>query len=153
MGVSTDAILFWGYCLDGDGVYPWNAEADDDGDEADADLDPEERYALAVGVKPPIAEWNDKDEKIKADYHRFWDEKRKAAAKSRCTVGYHCSDECSMYYVAIKKSETKAHRGYPKNIKSLEVGDDWEQKLRAYCEVMGIKTRQKPKWWLVSYWG
>lgn len=39
-------------------------------------------------------------------------------------VGYHCSDQHPMYYIAIADSELVAWRGDPQNITSLEVQPD-----------------------------
>lgn len=148
MGVSTDAILFWGLCFDEENVYPWNQGNDDPDDEEE--FDPDKRYAAAVGIKEPHPEYHKQDD---ADWTQYWDKQRKAVKAAGCDVGYHCSDECSMYYVCVSDSETKAYRGSPKEIKSLDVPDKWREMLADYCKKMGIKTKQKPRWWLVSYWG
>jgi hypothetical protein len=158
MGVSTDAILFWGIVSDEEG-HPWlkhqpEDDEDDDDDDSDDDSDDdefdwEEVYAEAMGVPCPDAEYGDDTKPI---YQAYWKRKREIIEASGCTFGSHCSGDCPMDYVAVVESETTARRGYPEEITSLEVKPDWEPKLREFCEKLNIPWGE-PKWWLVSYWG
>lgn len=105
MGVSTNAILFYGYC--------W----DDQIEEFDWD------------------EWEDKLEGLAVD------------------VNTHCSGDYPIPYLAIGESRKVARRGYPEEVKSLEVGLMWDATLTKAAEKLGIKMPQpEPRWWLVSDW-
>jgi len=173
MGVSTDAILFYGYCWDEeDARNPWEVGRDDATDDDDDD-DWEARYARAKGCLPPSAPYpertvtptrqngwdstpNDysKAEKAIIDQHRaYWDAKQKIADASPCLVDRHCSASCPMAYVAVKASVTTSNRGFPHEITSLAVDPAWSSQLAEFCEVLGIKTKgMKAAWWLVSDW-
>ena len=151
MGVSTEAILCWGLC-DSDENHWVNLGRDwedpDNVEDTEGDLeDWEEVYAIRMGLEAlePYEEHKDK-------YPPFWDAKNKLVKDSGCQIDYHCSDRCPMPFVAVSESLVSASRGYPVEVKSLEVKPEWEAKLRRFCEVMGIKWAE-PKWCLVSYWG
>lgn len=134
MSTSTDGILFWGIHFDEGEFEPgWEWE---------------DAYAATKGVIKPTAPYEG-NENI---YSAYWAAKRDAVESAGCLVDAHCSGEYPMFYVAVKASQTVNRRGYPEEIKSLEVGADWEAKLRAFCEALGVPWSQ-PKWWLVSYWG
>ena|SRR5207244_5709042 len=172
MGVSTDAILFYGYCWDNEDVRnPWESSSNDDKDDDDDGW--ETRYARAKGCLPPETPfpertitptqengWDStpknytKAEKAIIDQHKAcWDAKAKIAAKSPCLVDRHCMASCPMAYVAVKKSVTTSHRGYPNEITSLVVDPAWSVQLAEFCETLGIKTKgKKAAWWLVSDW-
>jgi hypothetical protein len=140
MGQSTDAYLFWGFNL---------PAAEDEGGEEIAELteDWEERFAVAKGVPLP-PEYSDE---TKPAWHEFWEKKRALVKEAGCKVDSHCSCEYPTPFVTVEASFVRAWRGDPKPITSIDVGADWEAKLRAFCETMGIKW-QTPGWWLASNW-
>ena len=152
MGVSTDAILFWGLCDNDENHWvnlgreyddPDYVEATDDSEE-----DWEEVYAARMGLEAPPGPYGEHKDK----YPPFWTARDKLVEDSGCRIDYHCSDRCPMPFVAVSESVVIASRGYPVEMKSLKVKPEWEAKLRRFCEVMGIKWSE-PKWWLVSWWG
>jgi hypothetical protein len=119
--------LFFGFAWDAETRCPWNVGKDYD-EQDDEDEDWEERYARVGGGKD-------------------------ALKKLTVEVDTHCSGECPMPLVAVKASKTRAWRGNPMEVTSLEVKPEWEQELRAFCDLMGIDVKdQTPKWWLVSDW-
>jgi hypothetical protein len=65
---------------------------------------------------------------------------------------YHCSDSYTMRAIAVSDSIVIAHRGQPREIASLAIGEDWNAQLRTACEKYRIDWKQ-PQWWLASYWG
>lgn len=159
MGVSTDAILIWGLCDNDENRWvnlgreyddPDYVEATDDDDDEDTDdeEDWEEVYAVRMGLERPPKPYGEHKDK----YPPFWDARNKLVKDSGCQIDNHCSDGCLMPFVAVSDSVVSASRGYPVEVKSLEVKPEWEAKLRRFCEVMGIKWAE-PKWWLVSWWG
>ena len=145
MGVSTDGILFYGICLEEEAEIPWEGA-----DEGDVD-DVESYYASKAGVKPPEEEYSD-DPKVKELYHEYWEAKNKAHEASKCDVVHHCSYDYPMFGLAVKESVESANRGYPQEVKSIAVQEDWDSLLKDYCEKMDVEYVQ-PKWWLVSMWG
>lgn len=161
MGQSTDAILFWGYCWDEEKDSPWARDyADEDESSSDDEEGADDRYARLTGIvrpKGPYPSDSDKSpeaESLRSAFSAYWDAARKAWEAVRIEVGSHCSGDCPMPYVAIVESHTKAWRGYPKSIASLEVGADWRKRLDDFCALMGIAPPdgQQPQWWLVSDW-
>lgn len=112
MGVSTDAILVWGFMIEEDS---------------------EEHEALEL----------------------FMDEKYSelCAAQKKfpgCELVWHCSDDYTMYIVGLK--ETKAYRGEPKRIDSLDLPEDAQDTLNSFANLLGVEP-QTGKWLLCSYWG
>ncbi|KKN98816.1 hypothetical protein LCGC14_0140570 [marine sediment metagenome] len=152
MGMSSTAILFWGLCSDEEEEHwknigrdeedldYYNPFDDNDDDEPD-DEDWEEIYATKKGLHYPSEPRNE-----------YWDAKRKLVKESGCEIGTHCSFDYGMPYIAITESEIRAYQGCPEKIETLEVKSDWEQKLREFCGVMGIKWSE-PRWWIVSLYG
>lgn len=138
MGVSTNAILFYGIDI-GEEVPDWDEDALDEW---------EVTYASRLGIKEPEVPYNDNEEVHK----KYWDNKSKLAKASGCKVGQYCCSEYPMRYVALKETETTVYRGEAVEIKSLTVPVDANDKLRRFCKVMGIEY-QDPKWFLTSYWG
>jgi hypothetical protein len=173
MGVSTDAILFYGYCWDEeDARNPWEIGCGDEDEDEDED-DWEARYARAKGCLPPAQPYPERtvtptqangwestpknysfNEKALIKQHEtYWTAKDKIAKASPCLVDRHCSASCPMAYVAVKKSVTTSNRGDPSEITSLAVDPAWNGQLAEFCETLGIKTKgKKAGWWLVSDW-
>jgi hypothetical protein len=154
MGMSTDAILAYGYDLGGTegwnleglGEYgelpelPWLNDDEDDFQSA------AERHLLAT-----IGEFTETD--WRADgYHD-----RENAAKARLGVQFvsHCSSDYPMYVLATKS--TTAWRGSPKLFAPTDLGavpPDWDEKLRAALTALGITpTQEQAQWVLCSDWG
>lgn len=152
MGVSTDAILFWGFPLDEGVDFPWL-------DDEKYNDEWEDYYLEQLGHEIPTFDWGSYESSKRnewADRDRYdnWRELKKRLIKeSRCQIGYHCSDDYTLYYVCVAESETTAHRGYPKKIEfgNYDSGG-WDEALMGFCEVLGI-TFYSPDWYLVSYWG
>jgi len=147
MGQSTDAILFYGYCFE-EGAELLAEEFDGDWGEA---------YARKMGLNRPAEPYPEKNgpgaEEIKAKYAAYWEAKRDLVAKSGAKIGYHCSGDYPIPYVAICASEIRAHRGYEREVASLAVQPEWQAMFDEFCRVMDITPKGEPKWWLVSYWG
>ena len=171
MGVSTDAILFYGYWWDEEAHTPW--EIGDDGDDDDEDSW-ETRYARVKGVPPPSAPFPERsvtptrengwssmpkdysaaEQAIVDQYDTYWEAKEKLVDASTCLVDTHCSASCPMPYVAVRASVTRSHRGGPSKITALTADPAWDAQLVEFCEAMGIRVDgMTPAWWLVSDWG
>lgn len=168
MGQSTDAILFYGFCWDDEARWPWNVGKTYEEREEDDD-DWETRYARLKGLPEPTEKYPNKgidprtgrymedytpEEQAIVDRRKaYGDEKRKLTEGLNIEIDTHCSGECPMPFVAVKASKTRAWRGNPMEVTSLEIKSEWEVELRAFCDLMGIDVKdQVPKWWLVSDW-
>ncbi len=159
MGVSTDAILFYGYC--------WDEEHD-----LFPDLDDDDRWSNVIlarrGVKSPwldlprfdlpTGERNKKVDQWVMEHRKEIDEfhRQEKAIKEEfgVEVGYHCSAEYPFPYVYVKAIE--ARRGYPEKVDPSELSalPGWDEKLDRFLAEFNIeKPNEKPRWWLVSYWG
>lgn len=142
MGMSSTAILFWGLCGD-----------EEEGHWSNIGLNYEDTdYIKLPEDEDGDEEWENVYVSRKGHPNAEWDTKKELIEKSGCTICTHCSFDYGMPYVAIEKSEVRNYQGNLTEIKTLEVQPDWEQKLRKFCEVMGIKWSE-PKWWLVSLYG
>jgi hypothetical protein len=147
MGQSTDGILFYGFPIEEDTANgnviaglspegdeperPENLDADVDYDYSDQDTIWAKKFGLKGG------------------YKEVW----KHQETYPVTIGRHCSGDYPMYYVAIKESELTANRGYPQEVKSLEVNLAWKHQLIEFCKVYGLEPPAKFGWYLASYWG
>jgi hypothetical protein len=169
MGVSTDAVLFYGYCWDEEGVDIFNGALADDTDWEDvvlnrrgvanpwagapADLDeylPGERYEQK---EARIKAWTDANRDLLDAWYVA-----QAAVREEfgVEVGTHCSGECPMPYLTPAGSARRSYRGHPQAIDpaSLTADPEWAAKLDRFLAEFGIERPQPaPGWWLVSYWG
>lgn len=167
MGVSTNAVLFYGYCWDEERVR----------------LVPEEyggdwTHFLATrrGHKCP---WDELPKRLcerdAPDYvHDYikrnegieaWKQENRAALDEWYAVRQaiekefgveldsHCSGDYPIPYLAAK--QYTARRGYPVPVDAtdLAAAPDWDARLDRWLSEMGVeKPNPAPRWWLVSYW-
>lgn len=140
MGVSTDGILFYGIVY-GECLFDHLDEVPQWWDDGYGEW--EEYYIERIaGFTRDDCE----------DYSEYYDRKKPILKEADIMLGYHCSDGCTMYYVALASSNHCASRGDPEEIKSFEIPENADKKIRKFCEIMGFEYEQ-PKWWLASYWG
>lgn len=119
MGVSTDAVHFYGVPIDADSeaheiVHDWLNSDEIDGEPKD------------------------------------WFKQR---GINGVTVGYHCSDNYVMYYLAIAESEVTAYRGSPMRV-GVDMGSTrgWDVRLRHALQAIGITVDKPFDWWIASWW-
>ena len=156
MSTSTDAYLYFGFDFfdtEGTGRGPFD----------DHDGEWEFAYATAVGIHDDsgyIVNGNyahprgaERDAAQKR-YFAYRDRVRAAARESGCSIGAHCMGEAPIYYVYVTPHHHSAWRGKSVEVDParLVVTPEEIQKLRSFCEVMGIEW-QEPQWRLASYWG
>lgn len=139
MGVSTNAILAYGFDLGEDCPWPYN---DDD--------EQEDWIGGLLGLKEPQEEFDKDNEEVMKKYNEYWDARRNALDELGVYIDIHCSCDCPMYAVIVTESEHHAHRGYPKKV-DLMWWAGWDDKLRKFCKLTGIEY-QKPSWMLYSLW-
>lgn len=138
MGVSTDGILFYGFDLG----EPGQSMADPDAEWESYDW--EDYYLEKKGV---VREENE-------DSDSWFARKDLVLETCGCSLGHHCCDEYIMLFVAAR--DFSASRGYPAPIakSDLILPSDVDEKLKDFCEVMGIEFKQdQVGWYLASYWG
>lgn len=137
MGLSTDALLWWGYC--------WDDEAELIPEDEDGYRDWEATYAAKSGLRQQDAEDSS-----------AWYARKSAAVKAvGVEIDSHCSSEYPIPLVAIAESKKRAWRGQPIAVESLAVDPSWTSRLDEFCRTMGITPPegQKPQWWLASDMG
>jgi len=140
MGTSTDAMLYFGIeCGDED---PFGGK-DIDGYDAQEQWNNEHGPARPANDDyrgPEWAAWR------KAKEH--WEE-----TGDGIEVGYHCSGEYPMYYIALKAKHLRAWRGSPKEVPVdyLAVSAEQIGILHAFFEKHDVPW-EEPKWRLASYW-
>lgn len=157
MGVSTNAMLVYGYNLGSD--ESWGIEELDEYDSPSWDwYDPEDEEsegfedAAMTHLLKQLAgftkTWSDDG---------YWEERRKAEAQVGVEIETHCSGDYPMYLLAAKA--ITAYRGDVDVIDfaklTTEVQEvDADTKLRAALGALGIQPKQKQAQWLLcSYWG
>lgn len=146
MGISTNAVLFFGFTF---------AEGDDCLGNFLGDWEME--YAGKKGLAAPDFDFPedgdpDRDAKKKL-WREYWDAVNELIGASGCKMDAHCSSEYPMWYVCVGISEKTASRGNPLELalEDLVVGDDWVIMLRDFCDKVGIEW-EEPKWWMASDW-
>lgn len=167
MGVSTNAVIFYGYCWDEEteliggrvkevvkgeweevvirdrgGVNPWDAYNA-------TGIDAIRDYHLRDKAGK---EWC---EQHRAALDEWYEKKRAVNAEYGCDIGRHCSGDCPMPYVFVIASEITARRGYPVGLTGhgLFVDQEWDGLLDKFVSDLGVeKPQSSPQWWLVSYW-
>jgi len=145
MGVSTDAILAFGFDL---------------GDEEDQSLasrlgaaddefeDFEDWIAVQAGAVYPAGHSG-----IDSPEYQAYRAKRDAAI-SACPVEMvmHCSHDYPMHFIAVRGTKSRAWRGSPQAIIAGPVAPELIDAMRAFCEAHGIEW-QEPAWHIFSMWG
>ena len=161
MGVSTDAMIVYGYHLGGgDGEFeihevdkygaisvPWWAEADKE------DEDAVDFFEAAMERLLADAEFTE------TDWHAegYFDRKREAERRVGVKFESHCSGEYPMWILAAK-----VHKARRSDVMVIDpaalvldpVDGGWDAKLQHALDVLGITPKQeRAQWLLCSYWG
>jgi hypothetical protein len=170
MGVSTDAILFYGYI--------WEDEAD-----LFADGDDDYEWAKSFWLKQgntdiwaqyPSGTGGTYDQQ-RAAADTWMAENRQAIQAQReaikaveegfgVDIGYHGSDQWRVPYLYVVESHIRAWRGGPKEVEDLVMpspGDEWvhswKEKLDSFADTFEIDLSEAKepgcRWWLCSWWG
>ena len=147
MGVSTDAILAYGFDLgeeeDQSMAERFGAQVEDG-----ESFDFEDWVAGRSGAVYPAGHGG-----IDSPEYRAYAAKRDAAIAA-CPVEMvmHCSYDYPMYFLAIRGTESRARRGYPQAVVAGEVAPELVASARAFCEAHGIDWKE-PAWHIFSMWG
>ncbi len=156
MGNSSDGILFFGYEIKRNDDYEYPKCISDDY-ENDNYLDPEDYYAIQVGIKPPPkydenieGNW----EKVKPEYNIFWDKRREVVDKCPCEIMHLCYWDDASHAVVIKETVLKSYWGSPKPIDLNLINKDkteWIKQIIEYSNIMNIPYDINDiKWYLSS---
>jgi hypothetical protein len=155
MGVSTDAILAYGYDLGGD-EDGWKVREAGKYGELELDwLDEEDDFTeQAMDRIRAAAGFTETDWQAEG----YFDRKHAAEAAAGVEIEMYCSDEAPMYLLAAKVHTVS--RGHIKDAAALMAGADdatrreWDAKLAAAVAALGMTpVQEKPAWLLCSYWG
>jgi hypothetical protein len=158
VGVSTDAILFYGYVWEDEDSDPLGI-----GDKEWSEVVLEKR-----GEKNPWHDYPAEDERLpyeerrkkgdawaadhRAEIDAWYAKKRAVVAEFGVDVCRHCSGDCPMLYISTK--EHLASRGNPVRIESLVIEPGSNAKLDRFLQEFGVRPPASGLgWWLVSYWG
>lgn len=159
MGQSTNAMLMYGYHLGSDDggwelqglseygelpAFDWYDPEAEDGD----DFQSAAERKLMAEIAGFTEEWS-------PDAEGYWDRERAAKARVGVKFASHCSDDYPMYVLVTKV--ITVYRGEVEEIdpiKDLAVQPEWDDKLRAALEALGLNpTQETASWFLCSYWG
>ena len=161
MGVSTDAMLAYGYV--------WEDEFDLLGGGGE---DWQEVIAARRGISDPWAarpdfshlpyeeqkrqgsEWT---EAHRAELDAWYAARKAIAGEYGVEVDQHGSDGWSVPVVKITGAGHTAARGYPRKLTAddLAVDPAWDARLQRFVADLGIDTSEAkgPGWFLMSWWG
>lgn len=179
MGVSTDALLVYGYVWEDEADLlgsPVDEEDEDYGsdEEEEEEESPEwpEIIAKRRGISDPWAGYPDLEHLAYEEQRRqgsAWTAAHRAeldawsAAKTAIEAEYgveidsHGSDEWSCPVVKITNAGHRAHRGDVHAVEAadLNINPEWRTKLQRFVDDLGIDTSEAkgPGWFLVSWWG
>lgn len=157
MGVSTNALFFWGIALDEEEIdMPW-------GDEEDW----EEHYASLHGINRPEVEWVEiqNENAFGKQYETATTEQRQAldayyeAKKALITespyeVIYHCSLDYPLVAVVLKRTHVSASRGYPTEVEMSVISEEEVAGLIPFITKLKLPyAGEMPKWQIASMWG
>ncbi len=125
MGISTNAILYYGLDIDLDGGAPQKL----------------------IVLQPEGFDENECEELEQM----LMDANEKLGLK--LVFGIHGSDACLAHYIAYHQFE--ARRGYPKKILTqiMQASTvEWDAEIKSFCEATGLPF-STPGWRLASWWG
>lgn len=145
MGMSTDAMLMYGYDLGSD-ESGWKVQQLNEDGELTVGDEAESVLLAAVGFTE--TDW-------RADgYH---ERMREAKARIGVTFERHCSADYPEHVIAAHV--IKVYRGKSKPIdfaalRAQAAAEDWDGRLASALATLGLKpTQERPQWLLASYWG
>lgn len=140
MGVSTDAILCYGFSLDTEeGELPVFLSGDIEFDNFVAQL-----YDLSMPSCPHKS--GDKE------WREYFEKKSELMKQVGIDIVRHCSDGYPMYILAIKESVKTARRGQTVELaQSVSVNTEWREKLMAFCKKANLEF-QEPQLILCSWY-
>lgn len=167
MGVSTDAILCYGFRIknadneEGDiSIEKWlygEHHNDEEGEINVSSAGFDCFLAKLTGLNKPDNSFDKKRCEVDLDYEKawsdYWEKKNRLEKEVGVTLVYHCSDEYAMYILAATASVQTANRGRPIELgQSIAAQEEWRQKIRAFCERINVPF-EEPQFILCSYWG
>jgi hypothetical protein len=146
MGVSTDAILAYGFNLteEDEGLAGVFGVELADGDSFEF----EEWLATRAGAIYP-----EDHAGIDSPEYRAYSEARETAIAA-CPVDVigHCSYDYTMNFLAIRGTELRARRGYPQAAQLTDVSPEKIAAMKAFCAEHDIEWKE-PAWHIFSMWG
>lgn len=144
MGVSTDALLVYGFDLGGPGVGWLVHEASGDDRWAPAWCDPEHAYGVLGPAEVELRALGDQ---------RGWPT---VFGESAVRLETHGHPNFPGYLLVAHV--VTAYRGTAQvidrsELERLRFVEDWDGRLNAACETLGITpVQERPAWLLASYW-
>lgn len=173
MSTSTDGKLVYGVSLSEEGIEGYANEVPWDDEEYEHEI---ETWWLAINNAPDndaywkkyraweskynrhkrstnenLEQFKSKHPEVEAEYNRVAAARRNILNTLPVQEVRHCSDNYTMYILAVKDHVYTNSRGYMTEVDSLDVDKVDEAKAREFCNKYKIPF--EPKWYLVSYWG
>lgn len=154
MGQSTNGMLAYGYNLGGE--EGWELQGLGEYDELQLDwYDPDEDDFQEAAEKRLLADIAGFTEEWTPGVEGYFDRERAAKARLGVKFDTHCSGDYPMFILATKV--ITVYRGSVKEIDPAELlarPPEWDEKLRAALDALGINpTQEQARWLLCSYWG
>lgn len=144
MGVSTDAILAFGFDLGDDEDVSLAERFGADSE----DFDFGDWIAAQAGAVYPEGHSGIES----PEYTAYWETRQAAIEACPVEVITHCSYDYPMYFLAVRGTESRAWRGHPQAVTTGEVAPEKVAAMREFCEKHGIEWKE-PRWHIFSLWG
>jgi hypothetical protein len=155
MTTSTNGQICYGIVFDEGHEFPWDAEHE--GDIDDWWLYGVHKFKHSFELYDEAGDNLNGVEPSREEVSRYFDESRAFTADHPLPVALvdYCSNECSMYILAVPRTIMFARRGYPATFEpsALTVTDEEREALLAFCADHFIEVPADPQWLLSSYWG
>lgn len=156
MGISSDAILCYGFTVGEEDEPPEWLKIKETDPVADSDTMEFEDFVAKLHEidEPNGRDWEDQRPQV---WEAYWQAKRDAVKAEGVEIVYHCHSEYTMRILAVTTSVKTASRGCPfeleQELESAQVRMMWHEKLRRFCERAGIPfENEDPQWLLCSWW-
>lgn len=158
MGVSTNALLFYGYAWDEDVilVHLDNSEEREDWAELLARqrgiANPWDGYPHDA-PRPVQQAWKIEN---RAAMEARWAAKKAIEAEYAVSIGHYGSASWRCPFIYVKSTLTEARRGCPQDVTTMALGRNagWDAELKRFLADTGISARdaEGPGWFLTSWW-
>lgn len=154
MGQSAEGVVFYGVVYSNDELDEIFPDAEDG--ESGADLLHAKAYRYLAGKRD-----RDVSQPASPDGSQYygtpewdaWRERITAWVKLQCQTrraGY--SDNSEASYLYVSESYVSAEWSDTVLLKALVAEDEWESRLREYCDAVGLPWKE-PGWYLTSHYG
>lgn len=148
MGSTPRGILFYGFPLadteDESPLFPWGLDEYEEDDSGGW----EKAYFSSVGLENLSVDHTRfrNDTEYNAEVRTYWYKRNEAKARLGVDIGFAGYDGYTSYYLSAYSCSSEWGA---MTIASMEIKPEWNEKIKHFCEMVGIEYQQ-PAWYLTS---